>query len=93
MVTTERLWSASIDQSSSCTPSTRIAATIASTRRASLPSEKLGTHSTTGPLINTPPRFIIPRVRKRVPHPRHVFVFVARVGSYEAHITETVKML
>ena len=46
-VTTERLWSASIDQSSRCTPSTRIAATMASTRRASVPSEKFGTHSTT----------------------------------------------
>src|ERR1035437_2061735 len=51
MITTERLWAASMDQSSRRTASTRIAATMASTRRASVPSEKLGTHSTTGSLM------------------------------------------
>ncbi len=47
MVTTERLWSLSRDQSSRETPSTRMASTIACTLLRSLPSEKLGTHSMT----------------------------------------------
>src|SRR5579862_5935380 len=42
-----------------------MAATIASTRPASLPSEKLGTHSTSGPLIS--PSVCIPR--SHVPSP------------------------
>src|SRR6202041_1573096 len=45
MVTTERLWSASCDQSSSDTPGTRMVRTMASTRSVSTPSEKFGTHS------------------------------------------------
>src|SRR5579862_2548104 len=52
-VTIERFCSASIDQSRRCTPSTRMEATMASTRRGSEPSEKLGTHSTTGPFISS----------------------------------------
>src|SRR5208283_2376256 len=56
MVTTERLWSASIDKSSRRTPSTRMAATIAWTQRTSAPSEKLGTHSTSGSLMVAPPQ-------------------------------------
>ena len=45
VVTTERLWAVSRDQSSRRTPSTCVAATICSTLAASVPSEKLGTHS------------------------------------------------
>src|SRR5271165_4010846 len=48
MVTTERLWSGSREKSRSETPSTAIAATIASTMAGSRPSEKLGTHSMSG---------------------------------------------
>src|SRR5260370_846121 len=45
MVTTERLWAVSSDQSSRRTPSTCMAATIRRTLAGSVPSEKLGTHS------------------------------------------------
>src|SRR5271156_20894 len=47
MVTTLRLWSASLSRSSRYTPATwRMASTMASILAASRPSEKLGTHST-----------------------------------------------
>jgi hypothetical protein len=54
MVTTERLWSVSMDQSSKETPSTRMASTIACTFLRSQPSEKLGTHSMTVSFIRLP---------------------------------------
>src|SRR5665213_10295 len=49
IVTTERLWSGSIEKSNRCTPSTCIARTISWIFPASVPSEKFGTHSTIGP--------------------------------------------
>src|ERR1700722_15615416 len=45
MVTTERLWAVSSDQSSRRTPSIFMAATICFTLPESVPSEKFGTHS------------------------------------------------
>ena len=58
MVTTERLWSGSRDQSSRWTPSTRIAAMIARTLPSSIPSEKFGTHSTTAASADFVPVFL-----------------------------------
>src|SRR6185437_13763427 len=98
IVTTERLWPASIDQSSRRTPSTRIAFTIASTRRESLPSEKFGTHSTTASLTRSPTRLHEPQLLFRSPpecishlhlnarvHPRIAVAQRSRRDVYRVH--------
>ena len=65
MVTTERLWFASIDQSSRCTPSTCIALMIASIHRAFTPSEKFGNtlnHRTVHALLCSKPDLRAPHI-------------------------------
>ena len=78
MVTTERLWSPSSDQSNKETPSTRMASTMARTLLRSLPSEKLGTHSMTVSFIRAsfPPRVADGKLYARV----HAGIRISHAG-------------